>query len=71
MMLGITDKIRKEFLNGDEIIVSELYSKYLVGVDSEKILDVKHSIRSVLNSLSRRNEIIRLGHGKYIKKTLN
>ena len=70
-MLGLTDKIRSEFSNGDAVTVSELYSKYLVGIDSEKILDVKHSIRSVLHSLSKRNKIVRLGQGKYIKKTSN
>ena len=70
-MLGLTDKIRSEFSNGDAVTVSELYSKYLVGIDSEKTLDVKHTIRSVLNNLSKRNEIIRLGQGKYIRKTSN
>ena len=40
-MLGLTDKIRSEFSNGDAVTVSDLYSKYLVGIDSEKTLDVK------------------------------
>ena len=70
-MLGLTDKIRSEFSNGDAVTVSDLYSKYLVGIDSEKTFDVKHTIRSVLNNLSKRNEIVRLGQGKYIKKTPN
>ena len=54
--------------SGEDSLVA--FENYLE-TNSEKILNVKHSIRSVLNSLSKRNEIDRLGPGKYIKKTLN
>ena len=70
-MIGLTEKIRSEFSSGNAVTVSELYSKYLVGIDAEKTSDLQHTIRSVLNNLSKRNEITRLSQGKYIKKTSN
>ena len=63
-MNNLTFKVRKLFLNNETVSVSDLYDNF---IDYE-LLDVskqKHKIRSVVNTLVQRNEIIRISSGLY------
>ncbi|MSP65095.1 MAG: hypothetical protein EXR16_05670 [Bacteroidetes bacterium] len=60
-------EIRKEFLKDSLITVNDLCNQF---VDSEKSTNVtkeRHMIRSVLNNLHKRKEIVRVSLGVYKK----
>lgn len=62
-MTKLSESIKKEFKTGDVVNVDELYEKFVDSQDLDVIIRIKHNIRSVLNQLRTRNEIVNVGYG--------
>jgi hypothetical protein len=68
-MRNFTTTIRNEFLENDVLTVHSLYDEFVDSSASKSEQDYqKHKIRSVVNSLHKREEINRFDDGIY-KKT--
>ncbi len=69
-MTNLTMEIRKEFLKNETLTVDKLCKQF---VDYEKSTNVekeRHMIRSVLNNLNKRKEIVRVSLGVYKKSNI-
>jgi len=68
MRTNFIDIIRKEFEDGQEITLKEIYDKVSEVPNLQiKESEIRHRIRSAIYHLKKTNEIVRLGEGKYRK----
>jgi hypothetical protein len=68
-MSSFTDKIRNIFLEQDTVTVFSLYEQFTDSGELKDVIDYqKHQIRSIVNNLRKKEEIVRIDQGTY-KKT--
>ena len=68
-MENFTDEIRNEFYEKEVLTIKDLYTKFVeLSKSNIQQKSKKHKIRSVVNNLHKRGEIIRFDNGNY-KKT--
>tara|TARA_B110000467_G_C17821267_1_gene215131 strand:+ start:145 stop:357 length:213 start_codon:yes stop_codon:yes gene_type:complete len=68
-MVNFTTIIRNKFLENDTLTVNNLYDEFVDSSASEsEQISQKHKVRSVVNALRKREEIVRFDDGTY-KKT--
>ena len=70
-MKNSTAVIREIFLEKNTLTILSLYNKFVDSSQSSKEQDrTKHQIRSVINNLRKKGEVVRISQSKY-KKTDN
>ena len=60
-MSSFTDKIRNIFLEQDTVTVFSLYEQFTDSGELKDVIDYqKHQIRSIVNNLRKKEEIVRI-----------